>query len=293
VIWYDASAGVYQLCLQGATAGIPATSGIDAIHMDGGDTGDLVLSFDVPTDVPPFPGTFEPADLVRFGATGPGICTGHAIVAANPDFDASTALPGVPLSSNAEGADGIPNIRRMFVYDIPTDIPPFAGATAFVPGQIARWNATASVWQSFLTLTGWPISSVVDGLSCGGTSPGRVDPPKMTLTKAAAPPGDLVLTWPGSCASGAHDYGIYEGALGTWTSHSAIDCHDAPPLLTEQITPLTGNRYYLVVPFNGCNATEGSYGRCSPGYCGPGDERSIGTAVCAAPQLIPTPPACP
>jgi len=293
VIWFDSTTGTFQLCLSGAVAGIPPGSAVDAIHVDGGDTGDLILSFDVPTDVPPFPVSFEPADLVRFGATGIGVCTGHAIVAANPDFDASAAPPGVPISSNAAGADGIPNNRRIFAYDIPTDIAPFAGPTAFVPGQIARWNAAAGVWQLYLTLTGWPISSVVDGLSCGGTSPGRVTPYTMKVNKATVPPTDLVLTWPGSCAAGATDYGIYEGQLGNWYSHSAIDCNDAPPLLTEQITPLPGSRYYLVVPLNGCQAVEGSYGRCSTGWCGIGDERPIGTAVCAAPRIVPTPPACP
>jgi hypothetical protein len=293
VIWYRASTGTYQLCMAGAVVGIPAGSAIDAIHMDGGDMGDLIVSFDVPTDVTGFPGSFDPADLVRFGATGAGVCSGYAIVAANPDFPAAAAGPGVPISTNADGADGIPNTLRLFPFDVPTDIPPFAGPTAFIPGQIARWNAPTGTWQLATTLVGWPISSVVDGLSCGGTSPGRVDPPALKIAKAAAPAGDIVLTWPGSCAAGAHDYGIYEGTIGTWYSHTAILCNDAPPLLTEQITPGSGSHYYLVVPLNTCNGSEGSYGRCSPGICLAGDERPLGGAVCAAPQVLPTPPACP
>jgi len=295
VIWYDASAGTYQFCMVGGAVGIPPRSSVDSIHMDGGDAGDLIVSFDVPTDVTGFPGTFEPADLVRFGAIGPGVCGGYAIVAANPDFAAAAAAPGVPISTNADGADGLPGTRRIFAFDVPTDIPPFAGPSAFIPGQIAEWNATASIWQSFTTLSGWPISSVVDGLSCGGTTPGRVDPPTMTVDKASSPVTDLVLTWPGSCAAGAHDYGIYEGTIvSPWTyNHTAKVCTDAAPLLTEQITPGSGNRYYLVVPLNGCNGSEGSYGRCSPGECLSGDERPLGTAVCAAPQVLPTPPACP
>jgi hypothetical protein len=295
VIWYDASAGTYQFCMVGGAAGIPPGSGVDAIHTDGGDAGDLIVSFDVPTDVPPFPGTFEPADLVRFSPSGPGMCPGYAIVAANPDFAAAAAGPGVPVSTNADGADGLPGTRRLFTFDIPTDIPPFTGPTAFIPGQIAEWNATAAVWQLFTTLGGWPISSVVDGLSCGGTTPGRVDPPTMTIAKATFPVGDIVLTWPGSCAAGAHDYAIYEGTIAApWSyNHTAFLCTDAPPQLTEQITPGSGDRYYLVVPLNSCNFSEGSYGRCSPGQCLAGDERPLGTAVCAAPQALPTPPACP
>jgi hypothetical protein len=293
VIWYDASAATYQICMSGATVGIPPGSSIDAIHTDGGDTGDLIVSFDVPTDVLPFPGTFAPSDLVRFGATGAGVCTGHSIVAANPDFVSAAAGPGVPISTNADGADGLPNIRRIFAFDIPTDIPPFAGPTAFIPGQIAEWDAPTGTWQLFLTLGGWPISSIVDGLSCGGTTPGRVDPPTMMIAKATFPPGNIILNWPGSCAAGAQDYGIYEGTIGTWYSHTAILCNDTPPLLQEQIAPGSGNRYYLVVPLNDCNRSEGSYGRCSPGKCLAGDERPTGTSVCAVPQLLPTPPACP
>ena len=224
VIWYDASAGTYQLCMTGAAVGIPPGTSIDAIHMAGGDAGDLIVSFDVPTDVTGFPGSFEPADLVRFGAGGIAVCSGYSIVAANPDFPAAAAGPGVPISTNAEGADGISNVRRIFAFDIPTDIPPFAGPTAFIPGQVAQWHASAAVWQLYVTLGGWPISSVVDGLSCGGTTPGRVDPPTMKIAKATLPVGDIVLNWPGSCAAGAQDYGIYEGMLGTWYSHSAIAC---------------------------------------------------------------------
>ena len=79
-----------------------------------------------------------------------------------------------------------------------------------------------------------------------------------------------------------------------WTyNHTAKLCTDAAPLLTEQITPGSGDRYYLVVPLNSCNGSEGSYGRCSPGKCLAGDERPVGTSVCAVPQVLPTPPACP
>jgi hypothetical protein len=292
VIWFDAAAGIYQLCMQGATVGIPASSSVDAIHTDGGDAGDLIVSFDVPTDVVGFPGTFEPSDLVRFGSSGIGVCAGYSIVAANPDFAASGVVPPVPISTNAEGADGVPNFRRYFAFDVPTDLPPaFAGATTIVPGQIMEWDSVVATWALAVTLGGWPISSVVDGISCGGATPGRVDPPTMKIGKGGG--GSIVLIWPGSCAAGAQDYGIYEGTIGIWNSHTWVVCTDAPPLLTEPILPSAGNRYYLVVPLNTCNRSEGSYGRCSPGWCGIGDERPVGAAVCAVPQVVPTPPACP
>jgi hypothetical protein len=293
VIWFHSASGSYLFCLRGATTGIPPGTGIDSIQMAGGDQGDLILGFDVPTDFPGFP-SFEPADLVRFGPNLPGICPNSwTLLAANPEFDASAASPAVPLSTNTDGADGLAAIRQILAFDVPTDLPPFAGPAAFVPGQLAEWNSSASAWLPFETLIGWPISSVVDALSCGGTTPGRVDPPAMTMRKAVTPVGDIILDWPGSCASGAQDYGIYEGAIGTWYGHSAVACTDTPPLLSETITPGAADHYYLVVPLNDCNRSEGSYGRCSAGLCLSGDERPIGTAVCAAPQVLPTPPACP
>ncbi|UCF68888.1 MAG: hypothetical protein JSV80_06260, partial [Acidobacteriota bacterium] len=235
---------------------------------------------------------FEPADLVRFSPLGPGICpgAGFGLVAANPYFDASVSGPGVPLSTITDGGDGPAN-KLVLAFDVPTDIPPFAGPAAFRPGQLVEWNGILLTYSVFENLTGWPISSIVDGVSCGGT-PGRVDPPGMTVVKAATPP-DIVLTWPGSCASGAQDYGIYEGTLGSFYSHTLIDCNDAPPVLTEQITPGAANHYYLVVPYNVCGSVEGSYGRCSPGVCLAGNERPIGTATCQPVQTIPTAPACP
>jgi hypothetical protein len=295
VIWYDSLTMTYQICMSGAAAGIPPGSNVDSIHMHGGDAGDLIVSFDVPTDVGVFPGTFEPSDLVRFGPTGPGICPGFTIVAANPDFVAAAAGPGVPLSTNGDGADGLPGARRIFAFDVPSDIAPFTGSTAFIPGQLAEWDSAAATWLMFEKLIGWPISGVIDGVSCGGTTPGRVDPPTMTIAKATFPVGDLVLFWPPSCAAGGHDYGIYEGTIvAPWTyNHTGILCTDAPPLLTEQITPGSGDRYYLVVPLNGCNGSEGSYGRCSPGQCLAGNERPVGASACGAPQVLPTPPACP
>ena len=75
------------------------------------------------------------------------------------------------------------------------------------------------------------------------------------------------------------DYGIYEGSLGSWYSHTRIDCADATPKLSEEVTPGAGNRYYLVVAHNG--AEEGSYG-----IDGASGERPLGTAVCASAQEI-------
>lgn len=93
-------------------------------------------------------------------------------------------------------------------------------------------------------------------------------------------PGSLLnLLWQGSCSSLAQDYAIYEGAIGEWTSHTAIDCHDDLGDRSEVVDASPGNRYYLIVPLSG--DMEGSYGKISGG-----SERSRGTSVCAPVQVV-------
>ncbi len=300
VIRWDSAAGVYTICFSGALAGVPPGTNIDSVYLDGGDTADLIVGFDVPTDVPPFvgPTAFEPNDLVRFVPTGPGICPGWTIAAANPVLDATLTLPPIPITTNTDGADRLRpgptpvSAGWVVAFDVPTDLPPFAGPAAFTPGDLVEYNGVLGVFSLFEPLLGWPISSIVDGVSCGGGTPGRVFV-NMMMGKAVAPAGDLVFVWTGSCAAGAQDYGIYQGTILAWYSHSLLTCTDPPPFLTEQLTPGGGDHYYLVVPLSTCKGIEGSYGRCSTGLCLPGDERPVGGAVCAAPQVIPTAPACP
>ena len=113
--------------------------------------------------------------------------------------------------------------------------------------------------------------------------PGRV-PVTLTVGKAAVPQGDLSLQWGMSCSAGAADYGIYQGTIGGWYSHTLLDCNDDGSSLAEQITPAAGSSYYLVVPHNASG--EGSYGRCSPSVCLAGDERPVGSAQCVVPQVL-------
>jgi hypothetical protein len=111
--------------------------------------------------------------------------------------------------------------------------------------------------------------------------------PFPSVEGASAPPfhrrSDIVVSWAQSCADGAEDYGIYEGTIGTWYSHTMKDCSDAGGDRTEPITPGAGNRYYLVVARNAL--VEGSYGQATSGA-----ERPVGAAVCAASQVVT---ACP
>ena len=93
LVHYDSAAGTYTLCFSGAAAGLAPWVNVDAVTIEGGDPtcssgtgGTLLLSFDAPTDVPPFVGAaaFEPSDLARFTPLGIGSCPGWTIAAANP-----------------------------------------------------------------------------------------------------------------------------------------------------------------------------------------------------------------
>ena len=106
--------------------------------------------------------------------------------------------------------------------------------------------------------------------------PGRVSG-TLTLTKAGG--SAITIGWSASCSSAAQDYGIYEGTIGLWYSHTAIDCTDDAHDLSETITSSPGNRYYLVVPL-GSNG-EGSYGTTSAGT-----EIPAGSSPCRVSQVL-------
>ena len=80
------------------------------------------------------------------------------------------------------------------------------------------------------------------------------------------------MTWLPSCSSADNDYGIYEGTIGSWTSHAPVTCTTGGAT-NHTFTPGAGSRYYLLSPNNG--NTDGSYGVDSNG-----DERLPGAAEC-------------
>jgi hypothetical protein len=98
----------------------------------------------------------------------------------------------------------------------------------------------------------------------------------LSVERAPGSAGDLVLLWDASCSPAGTGYGIYEGALGDWYGHAAIDCtdDDGSPL-SETVTPREGSAYYLVVPHH--TTAEGSYGASSAGA-----PRPSGATVCVA-----------
>ena len=281
VIHFDSSSGSYSLCFVGAGVGI-SRGNVDAVYRRG-DAGDLVVSFDIPTVLGG--STFEPSDLVRWVPSSASICpAAWTLAAANPTFDASAAGSGLATSINVNGADER-NGAFLLALDIPAKLAPPAQPTR-VPGNVM--SVSAGAWSLFAELLGWPTRTAVNGLS-SLPNPGVV-PATLTVGKTGQlDTSPIVLSWSPSCSSdGAADYGIYEGTIGTWYSHTSAgidDCSDAGGNLTETVSPSPGNRYYLVVPHGGF--AEGSYGTCSPAAgCGAGNERPVGTAVCASPRVI-------
>lgn len=142
--------GSFTLFFAGAAAGIPQGSNVDTIFLDGGDTGDLILSFDVPTAISG--PTYEPADLVRFHGGAFSLY-----------FDASEVTPPIPITTNVRGAARA-GVLLVLAFDVPTKL----GSLTFLPGDLVSWNGSAFAFFSHDTR--WPISSrvnAVTGITCG------------------------------------------------------------------------------------------------------------------------------
>lgn len=256
VIRFDGAA--FSLFFGGAAAGVPASSNVDGAFLVGGDGGALVLGFDAPTLLGN--NLYEPADLVQY--------SGGAF---SPFFDASATAPPIPASTGVMAAARL-GTWTILAFDVPTTL----GALTFLPGQLAAWDGAA--FSTFSSNAAWPLGSRIAALAIV-PAPGEALDLRVTPVSAAT----IRLAWTAACGVGAEDYAIYEGAIGAWYSHAAIDCHDDGAPLEEDVPAGPGGRYYLVVATN--PGSEGSYGRRSGGA-----ERPVGAAACAAPQVIA---ACP
>lgn len=268
VVEYDPASGVYNMFFCGRPFGIPPGSDIDAAFLRGGDMADLVISFDVPTDLSAITGggLYQPSDLVQLVRTGAS-CASWSIVGLF--FDSTTSTPPVQSTTNVTGSD-----RRlgqvMLGFDVPTTLLP----ATYLPGQVVSW-APFSVYDSPY---GGQTTSRIDAFSF---LPGPGEVPTMHVTKSLITAGDLTITWNPSLSAGAEDYGIYEGTITSpWTyGHIGVDCHDNGSDFTEERTPpsVTGNYFYLVVALNPND--DGSHGKRTPGI-----ERPVGTSPCRPTQ---------
>lgn len=249
----------------GDAAGVPLGSNVDAVFMNGGDGGNLVIGFDVPTQIGAL--TVRPGDLLELMKVGAG-CAGWSPIGLY--FDASITVPPIEPSTNTTGGD-----RRAIDTVVPVDVPTTLGPMTVLPGQLIGWNG--GIFSSFFADPAWPPMAHMGDFAFLA-DPGIV-PVTMTVTRLV-PDGSLLrIDWSASCSAGAEDYGIYEGALGTWYSHTQVDCSDSGADLMEDIGTTSGNRYYLVAAHNPND--EGSYGTDSAGA-----EIPVGALVCQAPQVL-------
>jgi hypothetical protein len=89
--------------------------------------------------------------------------------------------------------------------------------------------------------------------------------------------GSISMAWQPSCSPADTDYAIYEGQLGSFTTHVPVTCSTGGAA-GATFAPSSGNRYYLVVPHNG--AVERSYGQNSAGL-----ERPTSASACRPQSL--------
>jgi hypothetical protein len=120
-----------------------------------------------------------------------------------------------------------------------------------------------------------PTAVRLDVAAPSGRIPGDLaGEPPMTVGKSG---GSVTLAWASGCVAGDVDSEIYEGVVGTFTSHVPIACSTGGAT-SWTFLPGAGNRYFLVVP-TGAGA-EGSYGSAAGGA-----ERPVSASACR-PQLV-------
>jgi uncharacterized membrane protein len=133
----------------------------------------------------------------------------------------------------------------------------------------AVFDPATFLFEAFRLQIGPPV---IPGIP-NGTDPAEGDPLRMIRLED----DQVRLIWSETCLGDLVDYGVYEGALGDFTSHTRKLCGTLNGAPRATLTPLAGDAYYLVVPFDG--DYEASYGQASNGV-----ERPVGQLTCAPQQ---------
>jgi hypothetical protein len=157
---------------------------------------------------------------------------------------------------------------------------PFSPLTAF-NGQNPNGTWTLNISDQAAADTGnlraWSLS--IRTLACNaplpgpGTVPSAAPSTPLTVAKSGS---NVTLAWGASCSSSGVDYAIYQGTIGTFTSHASKFC-STQGLLSKTFSMDPGNLYYLVTALTA--EREGSYGQATSG------ERPAAASPCK-PQLL-------
>ncbi len=163
--------------------------------------------------------------------------------------------------------------------------------------DLTAYQGMSDVRLAFFGLSDWGNDCHIDDVEVSYTAPGTCDMTACTGT-AGTPPGEvsssgtafpLKITKDSStCPSGfciyfeenadATGYNIYEGTVGTWYSHDSAPGNICNAVITDlgsgqfraELTPSSGNMYYLVTAFNGDGeGTAGSVERDMQNSCAP------------------------
>lgn len=126
------------------------------------------------------------------------------------------------------------------------------------PGETCAIAPLSGTSQGARITLGASIEDVVSG---AGRVPDGAGDAENPLRVGRA--GSVVqLDWDPSCLTSDDDYAVYEGTLGAWSTQIDVTCTTAGATFASFL-PVSGNRYFLVVPHNGTRA--GSYGFRSDG----------------------------
>jgi probable HAF family extracellular repeat protein len=187
----------------------------------------------------------------------------------SPDWGPQAQIPGSMWFGDTEGMG--------WVFGTPEG--PFSlwltglGESYYVTASLVSGNASGGLVLSGFLDQGEQRLDPLPLFSGAGEATG------LTLARAAG--GQVSLAWDPSCVPTDTDYAIYEGDLGSFTSHQAAFCSSGG-LTSMTFTPREGSAYFLVVPRNA--AREGKYGMDSAG-----DERAQAANACLTQDLS----ACP
>ena len=236
--------GTFSLVQSGSGLGIPPGVGIGAI------TRIPVLNWPVIALTAPATigaGSYLPGDLIQVNGTTLSL------------YWRSTNY-GVPAGARIAGAEVMATNELLVQFDIPVTV----ASTTFAPGEILQFSG-GFFSTPFFDDASFPAGSAMTDFalpgSPGSAPDGKVASVPLTMSKLNLSGTSVSMSWGSTCSPEGTGYGLYEGTIGSWYSHTAMACLGSTNSAT--FSPSSGNRYYLVAPNNG--DYEGSYGTDSSG----------------------------